>query len=218
MLVSCKSRLSRLIQGVQRHFPTSTSQFFSRVKLDLPQANCEQVLVILTNSELGGPYTEEEGTAHVLITQNNGRKIALNSGNWWTAWEQDSSKTFIDFIYPILADKVAQTQTERKKVEASAEDTRKKQEQEQTAVMDAARLEKLKKLIKVSKKLKVSEVALILQMAEKDLYPRLIDWAADFGFILDEGTVDFGGGRKDDFMAQLDKEFASWGKQPGGKV
>ena len=40
---------------------------------------------------------------------------------------------------------------------------------------ERARLEKLKKTMRVSRTLKVAQIALILEMPEADLYPRLVD-------------------------------------------
>jgi len=81
---------------------------------------------------------------------------------------------------------------------------------------DSSRISRLAKMVQVSRKLKISQVALILEMSEADLYPRLVDWAAEYGFILDEDIVDFTGGRKDDFIAALEKDFATWGNE--GKI
>ncbi len=91
-------------------------------------------------------------------------------------------------------------------------------QRQQQAAMEPARLEKLKKLVRVSKSLTVPQMAQILDLTEKELYERIVDWADQFGFTLDKDTVEFGAGHKDDFLAQLDKEFATWGKSPGGKV
>ncbi len=79
-------------------------------------------------------------------------------------------------------------------------------------------LDRLKKLVQVSKSLKVSQMAQILDLSEKELYQRIVDWAAEFGFTLDQDVVDFSSGKKDTFLAALDKEFATWGKQAGGKT
>ncbi|HME54994.1 MAG TPA: hypothetical protein VKM55_22500 [Candidatus Lokiarchaeia archaeon] len=86
-------------------------------------------------------------------------------------------------------------------------------EQKQRAAMETTRMEKLKKLVKVSEKLKISQMAQILAMNETDLYDRIVDWAADYGFTIDEDVVKFGGGRKDDFIAALDGAFQSWDKK-----
>ena len=92
----------------------------------------------------------------------------------------------------------------------------KRQEQlevEQEAAMEPMRINKLKKLVQVSERLKVSQMAQILNMDEAKLYDRIVDWAVDFGFTIDEDIVKFSGGRKDDFIAAMDGAFADWGKK-----
>jgi len=42
------------------------------------------------------------------------------------------------------------------------------------------------------------------------LYDRIVDWAAEYGFTIDEDVVRFGSGRKDDFVAALDSAFSDW--------
>ncbi len=80
---------------------------------------------------------------------------------------------------------------------------------------DHVRLEQLKKLVQVSESLEIPQMAKILALTEDDLYAHIVDWAAEFGFTLDRQVVRFGAGKKDDFIAQLDKEFQSW--ETGGK-
>ena len=78
---------------------------------------------------------------------------------------------------------------------------------------EATRMEKLKKLVKVSERLKISQMAQILAMDEATLYDRIVDWAADYGFTIDEDVVKFGAGRKEDFIAALDGAFQGWDKK-----
>ena len=75
------------------------------------------------------------------------------------------------------------------------------------------RVEKLKKLVKVSEKLKISQMAQILNLKEAELYDRIVDWAADFGFTIDEDVVKFSAGRKEDFNAAIDSAFSEWGRK-----
>ena len=78
-------------------------------------------------------------------------------------------------------------------------------------------MDKLKKLVRVSEKLKISQMAQILGMDETNLYDRIVDWAADYGFTIDEDVVKFGGGRKDEFIASLDSAFQGWDKKTQAK-
>ncbi len=51
-------------------------------------------------------------------------------------------------------------------------------------------------------------MAKILGLSEDDLNDRIVDRADKFGFTLDWKVVKFGSGKKEDFIAKLDKEFA----------
>ena len=82
---------------------------------------------------------------------------------------------------------------------------------------DAVRLDKLKKLVRVSKKLKLEQMASLLGLTVAELNERIVDWADQFGFVLDEDVVEFSNGRKDDFIAALDESFASWDKKAASK-
>ncbi len=76
--------------------------------------------------------------------------------------------------------------------------------------------EKLGKIVKVSKSMLLDDLAAALGITRAGLMDKIIDWAAEFGFEIDGNQVVFGAGRKDDFIAQLEREFASWSK--GGKI
>ncbi len=78
--------------------------------------------------------------------------------------------------------------------------------------LDRTQIEKLKKLVKVSKTLKITQMARMLGVSEDDLYEHVVNWADKFGFTIDQDVVDFGGGKKEDFIAELDQAFTSWGK------
>ena len=99
----------------------------------------------------------------------------------------------------------------------NADAVKQQREQEEANKRDvqdeARRMDKLKKLVTVSKKLKISQMAQILNLNERDLYDRIVDWAAEFGFTLDEDVVEFGAGRKEDFITSLDVAFADWGNK-----
>lgn len=90
---------------------------------------------------------------------------------------------------------------------------RRQLEQKRNAMMETTRMDKLKKLVKVSERLKISQMAQILGMDELTLYDRIVDWAADYGFTIDEDVVKFGAGRKDEFIAALDGAFQGWDKK-----
>ena len=78
------------------------------------------------------------------------------------------------------------------------------------ALTESARMEKLKKIVRVSERLKISQMAQILEMNESTLYNKIVDWADQFGFTIDEDVVKFEAGRKDEFIASLDGAFQGW--------
>lgn len=71
-------------------------------------------------------------------------------------------------------------------------------------------IEKLKKLIKVSKKLKISQMANLLGIDEQELNRRIMDWADQFGFTINEDIVELDRSRKDDFLTALEGAFTDW--------
>jgi ABC-type multidrug transport system ATPase subunit len=85
-----------------------------------------------------------------------------------------------------------------------------KQSAQQQMSIAPDRLEKLEKLVQVSKSLKISQMAELLDITEAELNRCLVDLAFQFGFEIDQDLVTFGEERKDDFLAALDKEFADW--------
>ena len=62
----------------------------------------------------------------------------------------------------------------------------------------------------------MDQVAKYLGVDIDEIFPRLVDWAEEFGFVLDRDEIDFSGSQVEAFIEQLDKEFASWGDE--GKV
>ncbi len=68
------------------------------------------------------------------------------------------------------------------------------------------------------KSILLDDLAQALGITRAILMDKVFDWAADLGFELDGDKVIFGAGRKDDFLATLDKEFATWGKADATKV
>lgn len=95
--------------------------------------------------------------------------------------------------------------------------TLKLQLQKQHTMMESDRIDKLKKLVQVSKKVKVSQMAQILRMDEVELNERIVDWAEEYGFTLDGDFVEFGAGRKDEFINALNDAFSDWDKKTGNK-
>ncbi len=111
-----------------------------------------------------------------------------------------------------------EAERQRREAEEQAVAAKIEAERQQREAEERQRLDKLKKLIRVSETLQISQVGEYLGLQGQELFNRLVDWAAEFGFTLDQQLVKFGAGRKDDFIAALDKEFMTWSKRTGGKV
>ena len=97
----------------------------------------------------------------------------------------------------------------------AATEERSRQEAKERArleVEERARLEKLKKIVKVSKSLLLDDLAQALGITRADLLGKIFDWAETYGFEVDGDRVVFGGGQKNKFIADLEQEFAAWGK------
>ncbi len=84
--------------------------------------------------------------------------------------------------------------------------------------LETATLAKFQKLIQVSRRLKISQIGEYLDLPPKEIFNRLVDWAATFGFKIDGDEVDFEGGRKEDFIVELERSFSQWGMEKAKKV
>ncbi len=69
-------------------------------------------------------------------------------------------------------------------------------------------LDKFKKFLRVSRRVKLPQIAQILGATPADILDRVVDWAAEFGFTLDGDDLNLEGGRKDDFIDAFDHLFA----------
>ncbi len=87
--------------------------------------------------------------------------------------------------------------------------------------VDKATLDKLKKILKVSKSIKMEQMRGILRMDKEAFDDKIIDWAAEFGFEIDREYVNINKSTVDDFIDELDSQFEAWGLQEAtgiGKV
>ena len=87
----------------------------------------------------------------------------------------------------------------------------------QAKLTESEQLARLKKLVQVSKRLKRADIGEYLGLTGKELFDRLVEWATEYGFTLDGEDVDFEGGRKEDFVAELDQEFEKWRQEGSGR-
>ena len=75
---------------------------------------------------------------------------------------------------------------------------------------EKAILEKLKKILKVSVKIKMDQMRDILKMDQTTFNDKIIDWADQFGFIIDGDFINVKKESVDDFIDMLDSQFKSW--------
>jgi tetratricopeptide (TPR) repeat protein len=77
---------------------------------------------------------------------------------------------------------------------------------------DDQRIEKLKKLVKVTNNMKIEQFAKVLEMSTEQVYERLIDWADQFGFKIDNDVIRFptDSSKMDNFLQGLDNNFSQW--------
>jgi len=111
----------------------------------------------------------------------------------------------------------------RRAIEEKEEAERAKEEEQRVKVeeqrskreREARQIERLRKIVRVAVELPVSRMAEALDISEKECWEKVWDWADHYGFQVKNDTLVFGTGRKDDFIAELDQEFAEWNSKSG---
>ncbi len=95
------------------------------------------------------------------------------------------------------------------------------EKQERQATQIREQMEKLKRLLRSSTRVRQSQLAEYLGLSLEDLFPRLVEWADQFHFKIDGDFIATENSEIDGFVANLDVLFAEWnGKEKGkqGKV
>ena len=92
-----------------------------------------------------------------------------------------------------------------------------KERQELHRELENDQIEKLRKIIKVSESMEISQLAIMLDMDENQVLKRLVNWADQFGFIIRGKEVIFNKDTADSFIATIDKQYASWDKKTQDK-
>ncbi len=77
-------------------------------------------------------------------------------------------------------------------------------------VLDKDILAKLKKILKVSVRIRMDQMRDILKMDQATFNDKIIDWADEFGFIIDGDYINVKKDNVDDFINMLDNEFKAW--------
>lgn len=83
---------------------------------------------------------------------------------------------------------------------------------------DKTTLEKLKKILKVSVRIKMEQMRNILEMDQKTFDKKIIDWADEFGFTIDGDYISISKESVDDFINALDAQFKSWEHKEAGRL
>ncbi len=78
---------------------------------------------------------------------------------------------------------------------------------------DKATIEKLKKILQVSDRVKFDTMRDALNMDKKSFNSRIFDWAVEFNFRINEDVVVINKDSVDDFIDMLDSQFETWGKK-----
>lgn len=77
------------------------------------------------------------------------------------------------------------------------------------------RIEKLKRLLRVSVRLKQAQMRRVLAMDEEEFDEKIFAWADEFGFVIDGDDVIIKRDNVSEFIALLEREFASWTESEG---
>jgi len=72
---------------------------------------------------------------------------------------------------------------------------------------------KLRKIVNVSASLSISQLAELLKVDEAFIWENIVDWAEQFGFIIENDKIMFGKGNTIAFIDELDKKFAEWNEK-----
>lgn len=76
--------------------------------------------------------------------------------------------------------------------------------------LEAGSIEKIRKMIAVSTKIKLDMMRQLLGFDEATFNNKIFDWAIEFGFKIDGDFIVIEGGDVSSFISNLDKEFTAW--------
>ena len=83
--------------------------------------------------------------------------------------------------------------------------------------IDASRIQKLSKLLKISDRIKIDDISDVLKMKRGILLDQLIDWSDKLEFKLDGDFLIINQSSVDDFINALDKQFSTWERREGSQ-
>ena len=84
--------------------------------------------------------------------------------------------------------------------------------------MEREAIEKIKKMMKVSTRLKLDMMQRVLKLNQEVFEEKIFDWASQFDFTIDDDFLVVNKERIDDFIEALDKQFEIWDKKERGRI
>ncbi len=79
-------------------------------------------------------------------------------------------------------------------------------------------IEKLRKIMRVSRRVRQDQMRGALEMDAVEFNKVIFDWAEEFHFSIDGDFVNFDGADVEQFIVQLDRQFATWGNKEGARA
>jgi len=104
---------------------------------------------------------------------------------------------------------------EREEIEKQEQKIREKEREEK---IDKEAIEKIKKMIKVSDRIKIDMMRQIMKMDKDSFNDKILDWAADFDFRIDGDFLVIKQENVTAFIDALDHQFEIWGEKEAGKI
>lgn len=78
--------------------------------------------------------------------------------------------------------------------------------------IERERLEKIKKIIRISNQIKLDMMRNILDLDSKMFDNKILDWASEFGFTIDGDYLIINKNTVSDFINMMDEQYAMWEK------
>ncbi len=80
------------------------------------------------------------------------------------------------------------------------------------SIISPEKIKTLEKLIRVSDRVKIDDIAAILEIPRRDLLLKMLDLSDKYNFKIQEEIISFEDSSIDEFLNKLDQEFVSWSK------
>lgn len=84
--------------------------------------------------------------------------------------------------------------------------------------IDKNTIEKLKRLLKISEKIKIDRMEKILKIDDKTFNDKILDWGLEFGLKIDGDYIKINQNSVDEFINKLDYQFTLWSQQESKNI